>query len=50
MAKSSRSLDHWIVIPDEDLRYIEDGPLNGEDVDAWIAEVQSIIADGLETA
>jgi hypothetical protein len=47
------ALDHWVVIPDEDLRLIEDGPddpTDFESLHAWIEDVQEIIADGLETA
>jgi hypothetical protein len=46
------ALDHWVVIPDDDLALIEDGPDTWSDaaMRAWIQDVQDIIADGLETA
>lgn len=52
MAKSSRPLDHWVVIPAEDLALIERGPGTTDPlaVGQWIEDVQEIIADGLETA
>lgn len=45
---SKKALDHWVVIPDEDLAYILDGPDAGDEAD-WIAAVIGIIEDGLET-
>jgi hypothetical protein len=46
-------LDHWVVISDEDLRLIEDGPpesVDPKDLWDWITDVQDVILDGLETA
>jgi len=47
--------DHWIVISDEDLRYIEDGPNEGRyptvaQMWEWIDNVRDLLEDGLETA
>lgn len=42
--------DHWVCIPDEDLALILDGPEDDDDRDEWIALVQDIVEDGLETA
>ena len=45
--------DHWVVISDEILRLIEEGP-DGDAADHelwdWIEDVQDAILDGLETA
>jgi hypothetical protein len=53
--------DHWVNIPDEILRVIEDGPdvdgIAADDYDGeleelwgWISAVQNAVLDGLETA
>lgn len=51
------ALDHWVVISDDDLRLIEDGPetddlgfASNAELWAWIVDVQDAILDGLETA
>jgi hypothetical protein len=45
-------LDHWVVIPDDDLALIQDGPdtWTHAAMEAWIRDVMDIIEDGLETA
>lgn len=45
--------DHWVVISDDDLRLIEDGPedsASAGDLWEWIEDVQDAILGGLETA
>ena len=53
---SKRPLDHWVVIPDEDLAFILDFDPERErsatraDLVRVIEEIQGIVEDGLETA
>jgi hypothetical protein len=50
------ALDHWIVISDDDLRLIEDGPdpkeegVTSAQLWDWVLDVQEAILEGLETA
>lgn len=53
---ADRPLDHWVVIPDEDLSFIEgfdpdrERSASRDSLIQVIVEIQGIIADGLETA
>lgn len=53
---SNKPLDHWVVIPDEDLSFIQgfdpdrERSASRDSLIEVIVEIQAIIADGLETA
>jgi hypothetical protein len=45
--------DHWVVIPDDILRLVEDGvedEATEDELFFWVDEVRHAILDGLETA
>lgn len=48
MSTKERPYDHWVVLHDEDLGFILDGPDPGQ-TNEWVREVIGIIEDGLET-